>query len=152
VPSLNTLTDAFHPNAVDKSVLVLYAPLGLGTALAPAFVTVFVGIGFWTGLQLLVACLLLGLIGVSLRLPLNPAGRPRPVAHQGRGAQQPRGSGRSPGRGIPAVFWLFAAFALLYGFCETMNGNWSQLDITSLGVRPAAPRPRAARLAPVAAC
>jgi hypothetical protein len=26
-------------------------------------------------------------------------------------------------------------FAVLYGFCETMNGNWSQLDITSLGVR-----------------
>ena len=24
-------------------------------------------------------------------------------------------------------------FAALYGFCETMNGNWSQLDITSLG-------------------
>jgi predicted MFS family arabinose efflux permease len=24
---------------------------------------------------------------------------------------------------------------MLYGFCETMNGNWSQLDITSLGVR-----------------
>jgi predicted MFS family arabinose efflux permease len=30
---------------------------------------------------------------------------------------------------------VFAAFALLYGFCETMNGNWSQLDITSLGVK-----------------
>jgi predicted MFS family arabinose efflux permease len=32
---------------------------------------------------------------------------------------------------------VFAAFAVLYGFCETMNGNWSQLDVTSLGVRPA---------------
>ncbi len=28
-------------------------------------------------------------------------------------------------------------FAVLYGFCETMNGNWSQLDVTSLGVRTA---------------
>jgi len=27
--------------------------------------------------------------------------------------------------------WVFAAFAVLYGFCETMNGNWSQLDMTS---------------------
>ena len=25
---------------------------------------------------------------------------------------------------------MFAAFAVLYGFCETMNGNWSQLDMT----------------------
>ena len=25
---------------------------------------------------------------------------------------------------------MFAGFAVLYGFCETMNGNWSQLDMT----------------------
>jgi predicted MFS family arabinose efflux permease len=36
--------------------------------------------------------------------------------------------------GMPSRFWLFAAFAVLYGLCETMNGNWSQLDVTtSLG-------------------
>jgi hypothetical protein len=27
-------------------------------------------------------------------------------------------------------FWIFAGFALLYGVCETMNGNWSRLDLT----------------------
>src|ERR1700730_13077221 len=32
VPSLNTLAAAFHPAAADKSVLVLNALLGLGTA------------------------------------------------------------------------------------------------------------------------
>ena len=26
---------------------------------------------------------------------------------------------------IPARFWIFAVFALLYGLCETMNGNWA---------------------------
>ena len=36
VPSLNTLAAAFHPAAVNKSVLVLNALLGLGTALALA--------------------------------------------------------------------------------------------------------------------
>jgi predicted MFS family arabinose efflux permease len=36
---------------------------------------------------------------------------------------------------LPRGLGVFAAFALLYGFCETMNGNWSQLDVTSLGVR-----------------
>jgi fucose permease len=36
--------------------------------------------------------------------------------------------------GLPARFWLYAAFAVCYGICETMNGNWSQLDMTtSLG-------------------
>jgi len=32
---------------------------------------------------------------------------------------------------LPARFWVFAGFAVLYGICETLNGNWSQLDMTS---------------------
>ena len=32
------------------------------------------------------------------------------------------------------MFWVFAAFAVAYGFCETMNGNWSQIDLISLNV------------------
>ena len=126
VPSLNTLAAALHPAAVDRSVLVLNALLGLGTAVAPVFVAAFNGLGFWIGLPVLAACLLAGLIGVSLRLPLDPG----PVSPR-------RGAAPAAGRGIPAGFWVFAAFAVLYGFCETMNGNWSQLDVTSLGVRPA---------------
>jgi MFS family permease len=122
VPSLNTLAAAFRPAAKDRAVLVLNALLGLGTALAPAFVAAFSGVGFWVGLPLLAAVMLAGVIAVSLRLPLSPAasGEPqRAVA------------------GIPPGFWLFGAFALLYGICETMNGNWSQVDITSLGVSTA---------------
>jgi len=34
------------------------------------------------------------------------------------------------GAGIPTRFWVFAAFAVLYGICETMNGNWAQLEMT----------------------
>ena len=127
VPALNTLTAAFHPRAVDRSVLVLNALLGLGTALAPVFVAIFVGLGFWTGLPILAAVLLVGLLLVSLRLPLRPGAQP------GAGSQPAAGSAATGVR-IPAGLWLFGAFAILYGFCETMNGNWSQLDITSLGV------------------
>jgi hypothetical protein len=128
VPALNTLTAAFHPQAVDRSVLALNALLGLGTALAPVFVAVFVGIGFWTGLPILAAVLLLGLLLVSLGLPLRPAAQP--------GGPQPESAAGSPAAArVPAGLWIFGAFAVLYGFCETMNGNWSQLDITSLGVR-----------------
>lgn len=121
VPSANTFTAAFHPGAVDKSVLVLNSLLGLGTALAPVFVAIFVGIGFWVGLPILAAALVLILFAVCLRLPLSTAS----VAGSGRR------TARSP---IPAQFWMFAGFAVLYGFCETMNGNWSQLDLTSLKV------------------
>ena len=60
VPVLNTYVAAFRPDRVDKAVLVLNALLGLGTALAPVFVAVFVGLGFWWGLP----------------VPVHPVARP----------------------------------------------------------------------------
>jgi MFS family permease len=119
VPTLNTFTARFHPAAIDRSVLVLNALLGLGTALAPLFVAIFVGLGFWWGLPVLSSVLLAGLLLISSRLPLR-AGPPA--------AATPNG-GRT--RAIPTRFWWYAAFAVLYGVCETMNGNWSQLDMTT---------------------
>jgi fucose permease len=124
VPALNTLTAAFHPGGVESSVLVLNALLGLGTALAPVFVAAFVGLGFWWGLPVLSAVLLAALLAASAPLPLRAA-LPRPAAPA---------SG-----GIPARFWVYAGFAVLYGICETLNGNWSQLYMTSdLGASAAA--------------
>jgi len=135
VPSLNTLAAAFRPAAADRAVLVLNALLGLGTALAPAFVAAFTGIGFWIGLPVLVACLLVGLIAISLRLSLSPDS-PSPASLTARGPAGERGAPppRSATARIPPGFWLFGAFAFLYGICETMNGNWSLLDLTSLGI------------------
>ena len=118
VPILNTYASVFHPDGVDRSVLVLNALLGLGTALAPVFVAVFVGLGFWWGLPILSAALLVGLLAFSARLPLRAGARAG-------------GAAARAGRGVPARFWVFAAFAVLYGICETMNGNWSQLDLTT---------------------
>jgi MFS family permease len=115
-PLLNTYTAAFHPDSADRAVLMLNALLGLGTALAPVLVAIFVGLGFWWGLPVLSAVLLVLLLLVSLRLPLRA------------GAQQDA-AGRQ--RHLPGRFWLYAAFAVCYGICETMNGNWSQLDMTT---------------------
>jgi predicted MFS family arabinose efflux permease len=115
VPALNTFTAAFHSDAVDRGVLVLNALLGLGTALAPVFVAIFVGLGFWWGLPLLAAILLAGVLAICTRLPLSV--QTQAVSRQARTR-------------IPARFWLYAAFAVLYGICETLNGNWSQLDMT----------------------
>jgi fucose permease len=115
VPSLNTFVAAFFPAAIDRAVLSLNALLGLGTVLAPVLVAVFVGLGNWVGLPVLVAVLLIGLLGFSARLPLE--------AEAVRTAAQSEGTKR----GMPARFWVFAGFALLYGIVETMNGNWASL-------------------------
>ena len=50
VPALNIFAAAFHPAGVDRAILVLNALLGLGTVLAPVFVAIFVGLGFWWGM------------------------------------------------------------------------------------------------------
>ena len=118
VPVLNTYTSVFNPDRVDRAVLTLNALLGLGTALAPVLVAVFVGLGFWWGLPVVSTVLLAGLLVVSLRLPLQAGARASGAARQAR-------------PGLPARFWLYAAFATAYGICETMNGNWSQLDMTT---------------------
>src|SRR5262245_30505653 len=119
VPVLNTLTSVFHPERVDRSVLILNALLGLGTLLAPALFAVFVGFGYWWGLPILAATLLVLLLLISLRLPLRAD------------AVVSRAKSERRSRGMPAGFWIYAAVAVLYGICETMNGNWSQLDMTT---------------------
>jgi MFS family permease len=117
VPALNTFAAAFHPTGADRAILVLNALLGLGTVLAPVFVAIFVGLGFWWGLPVTSAALLLALLAVSVHLPLEvPAPEPATAAPRAR---------------LPARFWVYAGFAVLYGICETLNGNWSQLDLTT---------------------
>ncbi len=120
VPALNTLTADFHRDAPDRAVLVLNALLGFGTVLAPVFVAIFDGLGAWWGLPLLSAILLVVLVLVSARLPLEIRAAAPASASQGQ-------------RGIPRRFWAYAGFAVLYGICETVNGNWAQLDMTDLG-------------------
>jgi predicted MFS family arabinose efflux permease len=125
VPALNTFSAAFHPDGVDKAVLTLNALLGLGTALAPVFVALFVGVGAWWGLPIMSGVLLAGLFLLSARLPLHPAGtKASPAGSRSEERQRLH---------IPRRFWLFAAFAVLYGICETMNGNWSQTLMSQRG-------------------
>jgi Major Facilitator Superfamily len=114
VPAMNSLTAALHPGGVDAAVLALNALLGVGTALAPLFVALFVGLGFWWGLPLLSAILLAAVIGFGATQPLSAATGPR----QAR-------------RRMPNRFWWYATFAVLYGVCETITGNWSETDLTS---------------------
>jgi fucose permease len=121
VPAINTLAGAFFAEAADRAVLYLNALLGLGTALAPLLVAIFLGLGAWWLLPALVAWLLVALIIVSLRLPLLAG--PATAATDDSSA-----GGRAP---LPSAFWLFAAFALLYGIVETINGNWATVFMTT---------------------
>lgn len=126
VPALNTFAAAFFPHTVEKAVLGLNALLGLGTMLAPVFVLLFFGMGIWWGMPITVAAAILLLLIFSVGLPLHTTRQPDEV----------RGRQREPK--LPARFWLFAAFALLYGICETMNGNWASLYMaTELGANAA---------------
>ena len=60
---------------------------------------------------MLVGVLLVGLLLFSVSQTLNAGG----TAH----------SAKKPKSKFPDRFWIFASFALLYGVCETMNGNWA---------------------------
>ena len=62
---------------------------------------------------MLVGALILGLLLFSFSQPLNEGGQT---------AANPKAKVK-----FPARFWVFAAFVLLYGVCETMNGNWASL-------------------------
>jgi fucose permease len=116
VPAINTFAAAFFQKKVDKAVLALNALLGLGTALAPVFIALFVGLGIWWGLPVLVGVLILGLLLFSFSQPLNEGGQIETTEKKKIK--------------FPARFWIFASFALLYGVCETMNGNWASLYMT----------------------
>jgi MFS family permease len=118
VPAVNTLAAGFFPRKVDSAILVLNALLGLGTALAPVLAALFVGLDAWWGLPVLVGAGTLGLMVFSLRLPL------------GKGTAGTAARARQDGTPVPAQFWAFAVFALLYGIVETMNGNWATLYMT----------------------
>ena len=122
VMAANTYAEEFFPGRADSAVLALNALLGTGTALAPLFIAVFVGLGAWWLLPVLVGVALLVLLLFSARAPLQVAAdRSAPGSAQ---------SGTGFLRGLPGRFWLYAAVVLLYGIVETLNGNWSGLYLT----------------------
>ncbi|HEX6553614.1 MAG TPA: MFS transporter [Ktedonobacteraceae bacterium] len=122
IMAVNTYAEAFFPGRADSAVLALNALLGTGTALAPLFVAVFVGLGAWWLLPVLVGVALLVLLLFSARASLQVAAdRSVPASAK---------SGTGILRGLPGRFWLYAAAVLLYGIVETLNGNWSGLYLT----------------------
>ncbi len=121
IMALNTFAQEFFPGRADSAVLAMNALLGTGTALAPVFVAVFVGLGAWWLLPVFVGVALLVLWLFGLSAPLQAA-----ADHSAAG-----GAASGEGlRGLPRRFWLYAVVVVLYGLCETLNGNWAMLYLT----------------------
>jgi MFS family permease len=114
VMALNTLVEGFFPERADGAVLALNALLGLGTALAPALVALFTGLGAWWALPVLVTALVAVLLLATRRAPLRLPYR-----------------ARSPSGGLPRRFWIYAGAVLLYGVVETLCGNWATLYLAT---------------------
>jgi MFS family permease len=119
VPVVNRLAAALFPGRVNVAILALNALLGLGTALAPLLIAVFVGLGAWWGLPITVAVLLAILLTFSAPLPLRA------------------GAAAAAKEAHSKKFWLFCGFALGYGVVETLNGNWAILYMKGVLHAPA---------------
>jgi MFS family permease len=107
VPTINTFAAKFFPHKTDTAILVLNALLGLGTALAPVLVALFIGYSVWWGLPTALALLTFVLFLFGCFLPWESKNRVL------------------KNRSIPSQLWLFALFALVYGMIETIHGNWA---------------------------
>ncbi len=121
VPCLNTLAALLFPKKVDFATLILNTLLGLGTALAPLLIIIFVGLGIWWGLPLLLSVFLLALLFFTLSLAFNKTIEVK----------------REKKITVPPKFYLFALFIVLYGIVETVNGNWATIYMhKDVGVSP----------------
>ena len=119
VPTLNSMTALLKPHQVDSATLGLNAFLGVGTVLAPIFTALFIGIGFWWGLPLLLVILMIPLLFFTLPLAL-PGGNIN-ISSQ-----------KTP-KNVSMQFLVFATIALLYGIVETLNGNWLSIYMHKQG-------------------
>jgi fucose permease len=117
--SISTYAGLFMPSRREVALTALNVLLGLGTALSPFLVAVFLDFGKWWYLPLISAAGLAALLLAVARLTLAV---PRSV-----GAVH-----RSP---IPRLFWLFAVALVLYGVAETMFGNWGTTLLVGHHVR-----------------
>jgi MFS transporter, FHS family, glucose/mannose:H+ symporter len=117
--SISTYAGAFMPERRAVALTALNVLLGLGTALSPLLIGVFLNVGEWWYLPLIAAA---GLMSLGVITLVQPMRVPE--------AQAKQSSGR-----LPVLFWLFAAALVLYGIGETMFGNWGTTLLVSKGVK-----------------
>jgi MFS transporter, FHS family, glucose/mannose:H+ symporter len=116
--TLSTYAGAFMPERRDVALTALNVLLGLGTALSPFLIAVFLDVGAWWYLPLIAAVGSVVLIVMTLLQPMLV-----PTVEVARSSAR-----------LPALFWLFAGALVLYGIGETMFGNWGSTLLVGNGV------------------
>lgn len=112
--ALNAYAAAFFSGRSEAALTGLYATMGLGMALAPLLVGVFVGRGVWWGVPLAGGLYYLSVLLVGLALPLAVAV-----------AETEAATFAAQVRKLPPRFWGYAGLILFYGICETAFGHWA---------------------------
>lgn len=118
VTALNTFVEAYNPVTADRAVLALNALLGVGTALAPLLVAIFVGFAVWWLLPVVLTIAAAALLAAVLAQPFR-------LPQTGRPAATTADAG-----GMPARFWFYGAAVFVYGILETLSGNWATIYLT----------------------
>jgi len=113
--AINAYAASFFPHRGETAITALHTLLGTGTALAPLIVSLLAEGGAWWLLPASIAAAVVVLAGVALTQPLV-----LPSA----GGEAPALAAAAVARALPLRFWIWIAFALLYGICETLFGNW----------------------------
>jgi MFS transporter, FHS family, glucose/mannose:H+ symporter len=113
--AINAFASSFFPKHGETAVTALHTLLGTGTALAPLIVALLAKAGQWWLLPVAIAVAALGLALLALTQRLRiPAEDDRSAALKATAVV----------RALPSRSWVWMAFALLYGICETLFGNW----------------------------
>lgn len=113
--TLNAYVAEFFPSHIPVALTALHALLGTGTALAPLLFQAFTATDFWWLDPLCIALVLIILLIAGWLAGLH-------VVHTGAGQKS-----KSLKKYLHPIFWVFVAIGLLYGFNETMFGNWSTI-------------------------
>lgn len=113
---LNTYAAHFFPARVSTALTALHTLLGIGCALAPLFFNIFMERGIWWGEPLTLTSVLVIIAAFSAAfLDREPADVESKMAKK-----------------TPRLLWMFILVAFLYGYCETVFGNWSTLYLTQI--------------------
>lgn len=116
--SLNTMMARLFPDKTATAITSLHASLGVGTALSPLLLDLALKLNHWW-----IAPIVIG-VGFLLLLVLFRLSKPVNIhVHQ---------KAKKTEKKLPATLWLFIISMFLYGFCETVIGNWSPIYLKSV--------------------
>ncbi len=114
--ALNAYATGLFSEKSEAALSGLYGIMGLGMALAPLMIGIFIESGTWWGAPATLGgiffILSLGIFALPLWAPPPP-----PDSETGGVAALIRG--------LPVRVWGFAGFIFLYGICETVFANWA---------------------------